>query len=136
MTIGENIKKIRKLKKLTQKQVGEACNPKMAESTIRQYELGKRNPKPATAKKIANALNVPLYILYKGVENVDFTDPIIESDRDVAYTRFETELFGLILKKQENIELPNYTKETLDSHIDAYIEHEKLNIYFSVLVAY
>lgn len=63
MTIGENIKKYRTERGLTQKQLGEACNPPMAESTIRQYELGFRNPKPDTLQKIATALGVSCYNL-------------------------------------------------------------------------
>ena len=56
MKIGENIKKIRKEKGLTQKNLGELCG--MNEVQIRQYELGKANPKIETAMRIANALNV------------------------------------------------------------------------------
>ncbi len=43
MTIGENIKRIRKEKGLTQKQLGSLCQ--MADSAIRRYELGKARPK-------------------------------------------------------------------------------------------
>lgn len=54
MTIGDNIRKLRKEKKLTQKQLGELCG--MYESQIRKYELGKANPKLDTIRKIASAL--------------------------------------------------------------------------------
>lgn len=63
MTVAENIKRIRKEKGLTQKQLGDLCTPKMAESTIRQYELGFRNPKLETIKKIADALDINIYSL-------------------------------------------------------------------------
>ncbi len=43
MTIGENIKRIRKEKHLTQKELGHLCG--MADSAIRRYELGKSTPK-------------------------------------------------------------------------------------------
>lgn len=43
MSIGENIKKIRVQKGLTQKQLGELCG--MADSAIRRYENGRANPK-------------------------------------------------------------------------------------------
>lgn len=56
MTVGENIKKIRKQKGLTQKKLGELCG--MNEVQIRQYELGKANPKIETVDKIASALGV------------------------------------------------------------------------------
>lgn len=57
-TIGENIKRIRKEKGLTQKQLGSLCKPRMADSAIRRYEAGKANPKLATVQKIAEALEV------------------------------------------------------------------------------
>ncbi len=60
MVIGENIKRIRKEKKLTQKQLGGLCEPKISESTIRKYELNILNPKIETIQKIADALNVSL----------------------------------------------------------------------------
>lgn len=58
MTIGENIKRIRKEKGLTQKKLGELCG--INEANIRKYELGKANPKIETIDKIANALGVPI----------------------------------------------------------------------------
>lgn len=58
-TIGENIRRIRKEKGLTQKQLGALCEPEMADSAIRRYELGNANPKLDTLRKIANALDVP-----------------------------------------------------------------------------
>jgi transcriptional regulator with XRE-family HTH domain len=56
MTIGENIRRIRKEKGLTQKQLGELCG--INEANIRKYELGKANPKVQTVDKIARALGV------------------------------------------------------------------------------
>ena len=58
MTVGENIKKLRKQKGLTQKQLGSLCEPKIGESTIRKYELGLLNPKIETIRRIADALGV------------------------------------------------------------------------------
>ncbi len=58
MTTGENIKRIRKEKGLTQKKLGELCG--ISESNIRKYENGKQNPKIETIEKIANALNVQI----------------------------------------------------------------------------
>lgn len=63
MTVGENIKRIRKKKGLTQKKVGELCNPPISESNIRKYENGKQNAKLETLRRISTALNVPLYEL-------------------------------------------------------------------------
>ena len=55
MTVGENIKKIRKEKGLTQKKLGELCNPPISESNIRKYENGKQNAKIETVDRIASA---------------------------------------------------------------------------------
>ena len=52
------IKKIRKEKGLTQKQLGDLCG--IADSNIRKYENGKQFPKMETLQKIANALGVNL----------------------------------------------------------------------------
>lgn len=56
MDTGELIRNIRIKKGLTQKQLGERA--KIAEPTIRRYELGKLNPKYETIQKIAAALGV------------------------------------------------------------------------------
>ena len=57
MTIGENIKKLRKEKGLTQKELGNLCQPPIDEANIRKYESDKQNPKIETIKKIASALD-------------------------------------------------------------------------------
>lgn len=62
MAVGENIKKFRKEKGLTQKKLGEKCG--IAESNIRKYENGKQNPKFETIQKIASALETPIQKIY------------------------------------------------------------------------
>lgn len=64
MTVGENIKRIRKEKGLTQKQLGTLC--RMADSAIRRYELGKAQPKLKTIHKIAEGLGVTVQTLVDG----------------------------------------------------------------------
>lgn len=61
MTVGENIKRLRKERGLTQKNLGELCG--IAEPNIRKYENGKQNPKLETAESIAKALNVSVLSL-------------------------------------------------------------------------
>lgn len=56
MTVGENIRRIRKQRHLTIRQLGEMVGVK--ESYIRAYESGRRNPKPASLEMIARALAV------------------------------------------------------------------------------
>lgn len=74
MTTNEKIKKIRKERGLTQKQLGELCG--IAESTIRRYELGDLNPKLDTIKKIAYALNVTISELFPDNWNDAFTNEV------------------------------------------------------------
>ena len=56
MTVGENIRRIRQERGLTQRQLGDMVGA--SEAYIRAYESGRRNPKPASLEKIANALSV------------------------------------------------------------------------------
>lgn len=64
MTIGENLKRLRKDKGLTQKQLGSLCG--MADSAVRRYELGKSNPKIQTLHKIAKGLGISVHTLVEG----------------------------------------------------------------------
>lgn len=56
MTIGENIRRIRKERGLTLKQLGEAVG--VSEAYIRAYESGRRNPKQKALEALAAALCV------------------------------------------------------------------------------
>ena len=69
MTIGENIKKYRKIKKMSQSQLGNIVG--MSYQQIGQYENGKRSPKIATIKKIAAALGVSVEDIYDRSDYVD-----------------------------------------------------------------
>lgn len=56
MTIGENIRRIRKERGLTLKQLGDAVG--VSEAYIRAYESGRRNPKQQSLETLATALHV------------------------------------------------------------------------------
>ena len=56
MSIGENIRNIRKSKNMSQDELGRALG--VSQAMIAQYESGKRKPKIGTLAKIAEALNV------------------------------------------------------------------------------
>ena len=71
--IGENIKRVRGKKGMTQKELAEKCN--LATITIRQYESGKREPKTETLYKIAKALDV--YILELTIDKHAHHMPIL-----------------------------------------------------------
>lgn len=75
--IGQNIKKIRLNKNMTQKQLGDLCG--MADSAIRRYENGGANPKIETLGKIAQALNV-------SIGDLDPSYSYMTHDKDEALT--------------------------------------------------
>lgn len=56
MTVGKNIRKMRKRKGMTQAELGKKIG--VSYQQIGQYENGKRNPKLQTIAKIADALDV------------------------------------------------------------------------------
>lgn len=67
MTVAENIKRLRKQAGFTQRQLAEKCG--MSESTLRQYEIGYRNPKIETLHRIAQALDKSIILLVEGCED-------------------------------------------------------------------
>lgn len=71
MTIGERIRQARDARGLTQKQLGAISGT--SEITIRQYELGKRQPRIEQLQAIAAALNVSVGFL---LEKFDDDEPI------------------------------------------------------------
>ena len=61
MSVGDNIQKLRKERKLTQADLAKKAN--LSEISIRKYESGDRYPKLETLRNIATALNVGLWEL-------------------------------------------------------------------------
>lgn len=61
MTTGGKIKEIRKQKKISQQILGKSLG--VSQTMIAQYEKGDRLPKIGTLRRIAEALEVPLYAL-------------------------------------------------------------------------
>lgn len=106
MSIGENIRNIRKQNHLTQKKLGELCEPPISESTIRKYELGLLNPKIQTISKIAKALEVNSSQIINGFDsynNNNFSniyDPLEITDDPMTYlTNEQLSIFGNNIKK-------------------------------------
>lgn len=58
MTVGQNIRRLRKERKLTQKQLGQMCG--INEANLRKYESDKQNAKIETIERIAQALGVTI----------------------------------------------------------------------------
>lgn len=113
MAAHENIRKFRREKNLTQKQLGELCEPKIAEANIRKYELGKANPKVETLERIAAALNVSVIDLLgdinissdkirpqKYINYVDAFQNLVESIGYQVEFRTEEDLYLILSDKK------------------------------------
>lgn len=96
MSIPENIKKIRKEKGLTQKELGKLCG--MADSAIRRYESGRANPKIKTLIKLAEALNCEVSDID---ENIVITHHVLHPPK---LTPEEIELYKKDAEARELIE--------------------------------
>lgn len=95
MTTGKRIQQARKAKGLSQKQLGEKLD--VSASMIGQYENDLRNPKVETLLRIAAALDVSMYFLSGGTdemtdkskthwaEAVSFSDTMFENDDGELY---------------------------------------------------
>ena len=93
--IGRRIKRMRQMRKMTQKELGIAvgCNPNNAEIRIAQYESDVRTPKAELARSMASALGVSSQII--GKYDVASTEGLL-------CTLFELEeLYGLSLLERE-----------------------------------
>lgn len=85
MTIGVKIKKLRKYAGLTQRSLGELSGT--SETTIKQYELGKRQPRIEQIKKIAKVFDFPLYLLLD--DNFELENVALEMKRARPVNSYE-----------------------------------------------
>lgn len=87
MNIGENIKKYRKEKKLTQKQLADKIN--ISEMSIRRYERGERSPTADIIVSISKALDISEISLIGDVRS-DLNNDILNYYLDkIKYTPLE-----------------------------------------------
>lgn len=96
MSVGLNIRNIRILRGMTQKELGikAGFSPSTADVRIRQYESEKMVPKEDKLKAIANALDVDISA---------FTDHHINSISDVMHILFELEKnYGLVIEQDNS----------------------------------
>jgi transcriptional regulator with XRE-family HTH domain len=106
LTLGQNIKKYRKQKGLTLKQVGNKLG--MSEQAIGQYERGERQVAAGMLNKIADALGVTIGKLVEGIYDVKNYDNVIKHLNE-AIQNIEKS----ILQEGYNPNL-NYMKGNLD----------------------
>jgi transcriptional regulator with XRE-family HTH domain len=104
MAIGERIKRIRNLRKLTQKELGLAVGfeDNTADVRIAQYESNTRTPKEDMLRKIADVLDVNYRSIY---------EPSLYAAEDVMYSLFELdEHYTLRLHKIIDDSDPSFPK--------------------------
>lgn len=101
MSVGENIKRIRKERHLSQRELGEKLG--ISQQMVGQYENNPTPPKLETLQKIATALDVPVYILddrIKYTTNHEKLSQIFNSTDSVDVTAVES----LLAKIQDDYE--------------------------------
>ena len=64
-SVGPNVRRLRKERGLTQKQLGELCDPPIAEANIRKIELGRHNVRIDTLNRVLTALGAELVIVMR-----------------------------------------------------------------------
>lgn len=118
MAIGENIKRIRKEKNMTQKSLGELCN--ISEGNIRKYESNRQKPKIETIQKIANALGVSEYEL-QGISTKDIVSSLS------ATTTFFNYLQSIGYEVQESPYNSNWVIHVTSTGEDIELSSDELN---------
>ena len=119
MSIGEEIKKIRKEAGLSQKELGERL--KVSQAMIAQYENGKRTPKIETLIKIAEALNCEVSDIDENIIVNSYTIKFEPTPEDIERYKKDAEARELI-GKQSSAE--NSTAEDQQKKSD-YIQRTK-----------
>ena len=72
LILGENIRKARSLRKLSQDKFAEMLGVETA--TLSKIECGKSNPTPETIEKIIEVLNINPYLLYMSDEDINIDE--------------------------------------------------------------
>lgn len=140
MNIGDRIKEARKTAGLTQTQLAEKIG--VATITIRQYELGKRQPRIEQLRKIASALGLYISDLVDGTkegwksldvstafeEVSEKTKVEIEKDVDIAHT-----IAAVIEYQNETVSIHigedgyEHLRDAMWAFVDIVNDYNKLN---------
>lgn len=111
MTVGDKIKKIRLVRGMTQKELGEKVG--LTDVRIRQYELNNRTPKEEMLRKIAEVLEVNYYAL---------CEPKWSSMEELVFALFELEEENWLRLQL----LPNTLEDEQQKEVGIVFEKEKL----------
>ena len=131
MTVGENIRRIRQERNLTQRQLGEMVGA--SEAYIRAYESGRRNPKPSSLEKIADALSVNPEVL----ANSDFDGIKAIHRLFQIFRQYDGQLFEYQDKDgNDMVGISFGTLSLMRSWLDRYEEYieEARSFFYSLLI--
>ena len=113
MSLGNDIQKYRKDKKLTQLELAKRAG--LSEISIRKYENGDRKPKIETVQKIAEALDISPYSLYSFEMAAEEIDKKIERKENEILNRYrklnETGQDKAIEQVELLTKIPDYQKK-------------------------
>ena len=99
MKFNERLKKSRKKAKLTQEALAGLCN--VTQSTVANWESGRREPDLETINLIATVLNIPVESLIDKKNSKKKETPSAESER---WERFRVQYEGLTAEEQHRID--------------------------------
>lgn len=114
MDFGENMKRIRKSRKLSQHALGDILG--IRQQSVAQYEKSQNAPKFETVQKIANALEVPVSILYG--DNVIPPESFLSMVNQVMDAKNEPVSAEDQKKAKFNIRIPEDLKYNLVAAMD------------------
>lgn len=128
MSIGQNIKRIRKEKGLTQKELGALLG--ISQAAIGQFENDHSNLQLETIKKIANALDVPLSCILPW-EEYKQTEEYEQNERHAQSTYAIVKVLEELYKRAEIVSVDAYNHGELQyfsNYISLGIEPNKIYI--------
>lgn len=109
MTVGKKIRELRKRAGLTQKELGKLSGT--SETTIKQYELEKRQPRMEQLQKVATALDVQVNDLLPWESIPEIRNTVYASDLEMLDIFYENKHFNYSKSEQEKI------KQEINNHI-------------------
>ena len=117
-TIGENIKKCRIERGMTQKKLSELLN--VSQNAVHNWENGKREPKLDTLAQIAKVLNIKLGQLYTDeyIEIENYTPPVSLKEMMEHTTTIKTENKTLLALATSFTKLNEKGQEKAASYVE------------------
>lgn len=123
MTIGEQIRYVRKHVGLTQKELGDLSGT--SETTIKQYELGKRQPRIEQLKKIAYALGGTIYEIF--ILDNDLFDASTSADAEYEEKLIDEKMKSIITNNNYSEKKKKVLLQDLISQIEITANMHKEN---------